>query len=299
MHLDDFRTQLNYFSRTYGFVDRNSFLESLETGQSRPGMVFTFDDGFVDHYDQVLPVLKEMGLWGIFYIPTGVYGQERKLLDVHRTHLLLGTQPAQRLLGDLQERIRGDMLADAEIEAFRTRTYVHQHNDEATAAVKRILNYYLAPEHRRQILAELMESYFPEGEDDIARRFYMSPEQIGRLQEAGMIVGNHTVSHPVMSRLAVDEQAREIDEAFALLDRFTGGLNVRTFCYPYGGAHSFTAETVQLLLDRGCRFSFDFDPRDITGDDLRERKQALPRYDCNQFPYGQASQGTQRPTGKA
>lgn len=291
LHLDDFRAQLAWLDRTYGFVKRDAFLEALRDGRPVPGMVMTFDDGFADHFHYALPVLQEMGLWGIFYVPTGVYGDEPALLDVHRIHMLLGVAAPDVLLAELRALLTDDMLADEGVEAFRTRTYVHQNNDAATAEIKRILNYYVAPAHRRAILTELTARRFPEGEEALARRFYMSPDEIGRLQEAGMIVGNHSVSHPVMSRLTVEEQTREIDDSFAVLDAFTGGLTVRTFCYPYGGAHSYTDDTVRLLSERGCLFSFDFDPRDVEEDDLRRRPQALPRYDCNQFPHGTSTVG--------
>ena len=38
-------------------------------------------------------------------------------------------------------------------------------------------------------------------------------------------------------------------------------------------------------------FSFNVEPRDISLDDLKNRKQALPRYDCNQFLYGKSING--------
>ena len=52
------------------------------------------------------------------------------------------------------------------------------------------------------------------------------------------------------------------------------GKKVTTFCYPYGGKHAFTADTVSLLEDAGTLFSFDVNPRDITAADLREGRQA-------------------------
>jgi peptidoglycan/xylan/chitin deacetylase (PgdA/CDA1 family) len=35
-----------------------------------PGFLLTFDDGTSDHHEIVLPLLKEMGLHGIFFVPT-------------------------------------------------------------------------------------------------------------------------------------------------------------------------------------------------------------------------------------
>jgi hypothetical protein len=81
---------------------------------------------------------------------------------------------------------------------------------------------------------------------------------------------------------------------FSFLERVLG-LTVMTFCYPFVGKHALTADTVSLLEDAGALCSFDVNPRDITAVDLREGRQALPRYDCNMFPYGRASLGPARP----
>ena len=108
-----------------------------------------------------------------------------------------------------------------------------------------------------------------------------------------MIVGSHSVSHPVLSKLSPAEQQIEIEESLSFLEEVTGGLTVRTFCYPYGGFHSFTDHTEALLDRAGCLFTFNVESRDITSDDIKERPQALPRYDCNQFPFGTAHLGTQ------
>ena len=69
-----------------------------------------------------------------------------------------------------------------------------------------------------------------------------------------------------------------------MLDKISQ-TTIRSFAYPYGGFHSFNADTEQLLNKHKCRFAFNVESRDINLDDLR-RKQALPRYDCNNFPHG-------------
>jgi len=101
------------------------------------------------------------------------------------------------------------------------------------------------------------------------------------MHENGMIIGSHTVNHPCMSKLAPDDQEREIHESFALIERTLGPLALKTFCYPYGGSHSFTPATERLLQNAGCHFSFSVEYRDIVAEDLLHRRQALPRYDCN------------------
>lgn len=282
--LDSFKKQLSYFAGQYGCCSKADFLRAFETGVPATGVVLTFDDGFRDHYQYVLPCLREAQLWGIFYIPTRPY-HTAKLLDVHRVHVLLGKHGGKAIYDALRDIVIEDMLSHAHIREFRTLTYNNQNNDYYTNLVKRILNYYISYEFREKVLDELMREFVPD-EQGLAAKFYMRPEEIRQMQDAGMVVGSHTVNHPVMSKLPRHRQEMEITESFSFLDQVTNGLTLRTFCHPYGGFHSFTEETEMLLHDHGCLFSVNVEPRDVDSVDLNKRVQALPRYDCNQFPFG-------------
>jgi len=285
-HLDlvDFKKQLSYLEEQYGFLSKSDFLHSLETCTPKPGIVLTFDDGFRDHYKYVLPCLLERGLWGIFYIPTSFY-QKGKLLDVHQIHLLIGMHGGEVVFNALKSLVSENMLSHGNVEEFRKLTYRDQKNDDYTNLVKRTLNYYISYDHREFVIYELMRRLLHE-DGSLVNNFYMSPMEIRQLQEKGMIVGSHTVNHPVMSKLSKDDQEKEIIQSFNFLEDITGGLSLKTFCYPYGGFYSFTKETEMLLEERGCLFSFNVEPKNIDEYDLRNRRQALPRYDCNQFPFG-------------
>lgn len=294
--LENFRRQLDYFERAFGFVEREVFLASIDAGRPLAGgVVLTFDDGISNHYEHVFPELQRRGLWGTFYVPTGMYASGR-VLGVHRIHLLLGCYGSTEIFRALQGLISPHMLSHEHVEEFRSLTYRTQTNDELTTLVKRTLNYFVSYEYRDAVLDALMARFFG-NERRIVTTLYLAPERLRAMQDAGMIIGSHSVTHPVFSKLAEDEQRRELAESFAFLEEATGGLTVRTFCYPYGGDYSFTATTERLLDELGCRFAFNVAPRDITAEDLAGRPQALPRYDCNQFPHGLASFGDVHPDG--
>ena len=285
LHVDDFEQQLDYFAREYGFVSQADFLACFASGIAPGGVVLTFDDGLKDHHEYVLPRLLERGLWGLFYVPTGVYA-EGALLDVHRVHLLLGRNGGAVVFAALQEIVTDDMLTHGHVREFRTETYKRQQNDEYVSLVKKTLNFYIGYQHRPAVMAALVRRLLPD-EAEQAAAYYMTPAELRAMQAAGMLLGSHTVTHPVLSKLAAADQEREIRELFAFLEGATGGLPVRTFCYPYGGYHTFTPDTERLLAEHGCRFAFNVEPKDVDAEFLTGRPQALPRYDCNQFPYGQ------------
>lgn len=285
LHIDDFKKQLDYLEKEFGLVSLEHFLKSFEGGALPKGAVLTFDDGLSCHYNHVFPVLMERGLWGIFYVPTLPY-TKGKILDVHRTHLLLGRNSGKNVYDYLMSIIDTSFLDKTKIEEFSTLTYTSQQNDGDVLMVKRLLNYFISYEYREQIVDELMQHFVP-NEEELIASFYMNPSQIKEMHDSGMIIGSHTVSHPVMSRLHYDAQAMQISESFKYLENIVGDFHHKTFCYPYGGFHSFTDSTERLLSDNGCLYSFNVENRDIGFEDLINRPQALPRYDCNHFKYGQ------------
>jgi hypothetical protein len=197
------------------------------------------------------------------------------------------------MLAALQERISPDMLVNEHRKEFSENTYADQDNDSATGEFKRILNYFLSPDARQTALDSLMTNYCDEAA--LFEALYMKPVEIRLLAEKGMIVGSHSVSHPVFSALSPEAQEREITESFDFLEDASGGLGLRTFCYPYGHSHTYDADTVRLLEKSGCRLAFTAEHRDVTSDDMASAPLELPRHDCNTFPHGRASYGARRP----
>jgi peptidoglycan/xylan/chitin deacetylase (PgdA/CDA1 family) len=288
LDVDDFRRQLDYFETNYQLLDREAFLDTVRGDRSPrdDNLVLTFDDGLAGHHDHVLPELMDRGLWGLFYVPAGPYLDDI-VLDVHRTHALLGAHGGAAVSESLTDIVTEAMLSEDHREQFESVVYEKQDNQTAVERAKRILNYYIDDEARPDVLDALEERLF----DDPLRpeEIYLSEAEITDLVEAGMHVGSHTVTHTVMSKLSPDDQRRELSESFGFLSDLLGELPIRSYCHPYGGAHSYTDETISLLEDAGCLFSFDVDSRPITASVLRNERHRLPRYDCNEFRYGDAT----------
>ena len=286
LHIDNFRRQLDYFQGEYDFLTQQAFSQALQGGDMvQDAIVLTFDDGLRDHLGFVLPELLARGLWGIFYIPVGQH-LDSKLLDVHRIHLLLGRFGGKDVLSHLERCIDPTMLLESRSTELEKLTYPNQSNDQSTLAVKRLLNYHIDSSCRSGLLDRLVAALgFKE---PTVSEFYMEPDEIVEMQSAGMWIGAHSVSHSVLSKLSLDEQAYEIDESLRLLESWTNGLTVRTFGYPYGRRYTFTNQTKHLVDRAQCHFTFAVESRDIDAVDL-VKPHSLPRYDCNEFPFGKAS----------
>lgn len=285
LRLDDFRAQLDWIGREVGFVSRAQFLEALDSGRPCQGAILTFDDGLLDHFSYVYPELVQRGLWGIFYIATGAY-ETRRLFDFHRIHVLLGVAGGVAAMSALNELVTDEMLPDMGVEEFKNKTYSGFQDDTATTLFKRSMNYFINYKYLGYLLDALEKKL---GIQELSfDDFYMSETQIADMHGHGMVIGAHTVSHPVLSKLPIQQQRHEIERSISFLSGVIED-DVETFAYPYGGFHTFSGETEKLLSAAGISYTLNVEPRDILVADLTGRRQALPRYDCNLFPHGTAS----------
>lgn len=288
LSLDHFKKQLDWFGKQYTFITQQEFLSCFNGAPvPRNSIVLTFDDGLLDHFEFVLPELLSRGLWGIFYIPSGPF-ETKRILDVHRIHLLLGKFGGSHMLGVLKKHVTEDMLTHEGVEAYRLLTYPRQTDAEFSTLFKRMMNYFISYEFRSPVLDKLMIELFDDSET-LFSQVYMHETQLKTLRDSGMLIGSHSVSHPIMARLSAQSQREEIQRSFEFLENAAGPSRPRTFCYPYGGSHTFTRDTEAILRELGSLFSFDVRPADIEQEDVLNRPQALPRFDCNIFPYGKAS----------
>lgn len=285
----DFRNQLDAVESVYDVLDRERFTAVVRGEEAPPedGLVLTFDDGLVDHCEWVLPELRERGLSGVFFVSTGPL--DGVTLPVHRVHALLGSYPAERVAAELRT-VLDEQGVSAE-DSPSADTYGSSETGHSAAAsastVKRLLNFELPPETVPAVLHAL-EARLGAAPPNAAD-YYLSADDVRTLDDAGMLVGAHTVTHPVLSRLPEPTQRAEIGESFDRLEDVLGTLDVRLFAYPYGGPDTFTDETRAILADVGCDAAFTTVSGTFDATDLRTTPFTLDRQDCNEFPHGDAS----------
>jgi peptidoglycan/xylan/chitin deacetylase (PgdA/CDA1 family) len=287
LDIGNFRKQLDYFDKEYGFVTKDEWESFTLTGsmpEKSGKVVLTFDDAMRCHFDFVFQELCDRGLWGIFYAPMLPYAQS-KVLDVHRIHLLCGAFEGVPLYQACMSLVSEEMIVDSKRKEFRDETYVHQNNYEGINDFKRLLNYYISYQFRESIIDEICNRF--DFKIDTTN-FYITQDGLVQMNRAGMVIGSHSFTHPLMSKLNVEDQKKEIVDSFSLLGEI-GVINERTYCHPYGGFISFNSDTVKLLGESGVRYSFNVEPREINATDFVQSKQFLPRFDCNLFDFGKAS----------
>ena len=281
----DYSRQLDFLEKNYGLVRRDEFCNFLVGKAALPtDALLTFDDGLSDHTEFVFPELDRRDVAGLVYVSTCPY-LSKKLLNVHRIHYLLGLYGGRALRSRVEPAITPEMIIPDRKEKFEA-AYQTQINDDSTLWIKKTFNYFLKDNNCQRILEQLMADA-PVAEDLLCSRFYLAPDQIRKLQNNGMIIGTHPITHRVMSTLDHADKEHEIKSSFEYLEKITGGLTQRTYCHPTGRRNTFNDDTIEIVTQLKCGFSFSLDSRDITAADWNDKCHALPRFDCNEFAHGQ------------
>ncbi len=114
-----------------------------------------------------------------------------------------------------------------------------------------------------------------------ARQLYVDADAIRAMATGGMSFGYHTRTHRMLARIPVEEQRLELQGGVRWITSLTGQGSV-SFCYPWGGPGTYTADTVRLLDEAGYSVAFNTERRaaDVAVDGRFE----LPRYDTRDLP---------------
>ncbi|MDC6166102.1 polysaccharide deacetylase family protein [Paucibacter sp. XJ19-41] len=179
-------------------------------------LAITFDDGYADNEQVALPILQRHGLCATFFVATGFLDGGRMWND----SLIETVRRSSRTRVDLQ----GLDLPLPPSLALDSTAQRRQAIDGLIGAIK-----YLPVEQRQRLCEELAERAAVRLPDDLM----MSSDQVVALRRAGMQVGAHTVSHPILARLDAESMRAEIAASKMQLEHLLGEP-VDLFAYPNG-----------------------------------------------------------------
>ncbi len=225
----------------YGTLTVSGMVGALQRGE-RPAdkLVLTFDDGYRDNLDRLLPILQRHEATATIYVQTGpMHGT---LNWLHHYFWVLHKEGPHKLAELIAGHLQGAGLK-TDLSALPTDPVAAEYQ------LKRVLKYELAAADRDRILDIAFRAI---GGDDasLARSVYLGPEECRALDRAGVEVGAHTVNHLVLSSLDAAEQRREIEGSLRDLQAWLGHA-VPTFAYPYGRTWDYNPATLQILGELG------------------------------------------------
>lgn len=284
-----FAEQLEFLLRHYAPVSMAQVMDALDGTVELPrrSVLLTFDDGYVDHYATVFPLLTAKGVPGAFFPPVEAV-RDRKALGVNKIHFLLATVPqTASLVADILDFVRreGERFGLLPGPEYQARVMKPGRYDPAeTVFVKRMLQRELPEQARGELLGDLFARHFDISEEAFAQELYMTPEQLAHLIRAGMHVGSHGSSHRWLTTLEPAEQASEIDASLEFLRSLGADTDRWSMCYPYGAVDD---SLVQAMRSRGCTLGLTTRSGVAVLDEAG--RYHLPRLDTNDLPKDRAA----------
>ena len=271
--VDQFNRQLDYFQKEHGFLSPEEFRNNFEKKIDSNKVILTFDDGLLDHYKYVFPILKERGLKGLFFVPSSIF-QNNSILNVHKIHYLLSKFNSKKIYEDtllLIKDLKIKLKHDSESEAYK-----YSVHEQFELKVKRLFNYNLNHKDSNQITDDLFKKY--NISKDVSKQIYLNKNQLTEMFDDGQIVGSHTITHQILSTLDKKNQIHEIEESFIALSDFYSS-NFKIISYPFGYKFTYDKNTLEILENQKVNYGFIFD-----NEESQEFKShEISREDCNKF----------------
>lgn len=284
-----FGQQLDWLQQHYHLIRPDEFEAAIAGLASLPAnaALLTFDDGLVDHGEVVTAELTRRGLSAYVFIAGDAARSPQRVLRVHKTHFLLARLGAE-VLGRIVAR-RGPSDVPAALAARLLGEDLWEHPNER--AIKNLLNFSLPADAAEPLLDGLFAEHIG-NEAEFARQLYLDEARVSAMARQGIAFGYHTQSHRMLSRLTGDEQRRELADGIDWIRGLTGQRAV-PFCYPWGGAGTYTADTVSLVESLGYSMAFNTVRRRATLG--RDSRFELPRVDARDLPPYSAGEPVAQP----
>jgi peptidoglycan/xylan/chitin deacetylase (PgdA/CDA1 family) len=262
-----FAEQLEVIRKHYFPMRLESLVDALREGRvPRRAVIVTFDDGYADNLYSAKPLLERYDIPATVFVTAGHVGHPCEFWWDELDRLLLqpGTLPPRLELsldGCAWQWELGEAATYRTADYQRDRTWHIERKDDPTPRHRLHRSLYqllhsLTDTDRQQLLRELRTWA---GAEPIGRPSHrtLSHHELVHLAEGGLIVvGAHTVTHPMLSALSVVEQRDEVRRSKAHLE---GILNrpVNSFAYPHG---SYTKETLAVVREAGFACASSTEP---------------------------------------
>ncbi|MEZ4870530.1 MAG: polysaccharide deacetylase family protein [Caldilineaceae bacterium] len=229
-----FAVQMQHLASHYQVVSMTDLLAAYQQGKALPprAVLLTFDDAYADFAGQAWPILQQYHLPVTLFVPTAFPDHPERLFWW------------DRLYAALQQTRQRDPLATP-IGSLPLATA-----PQRTQAYKRLRDYVKSLPHTtampwvEQCCQALGE---PEQYNDV-----LSWETLRQLAHAGVTLGAHTQTHPLMNRITPDAMYAEAVGSLRDLEEKIGDV-APVFAYPSGG---FNQAAVNVLDQAGFALAF-------------------------------------------
>jgi len=234
--LGEFENRISYICSKYKLLTLQELADRILMGEPllQDSMVLTFDDGYKDMYSNAYPILRKYGAPATVFLTTGHIGTgelfwwDKIGYVIYNSRLdRIQLNGVSHSLGTIEEKSKtlDILLAEA---------------DTGSEDQKKMLINNLATAGGVKI---------PDG---LGEELTLSWSEIRTMSNDGIDFGAHTVTHPILTRVSLEQAKSEIFQSKVEIENRLN-KQVTTFAYPRGMAGDFNTQTVALLKQAGFK----------------------------------------------
>jgi len=228
-----FRDHLKWISSVFTVIPLRTAVDQLNNGTlASRSLAITFDDGYSDNQSVALQLLNEQNFQATFFCTTAYIDGSAMWNDL--------VIEAVRLWPENQISI-----PELEIESLSTRTMT----DKASTVLIILDKLKYKDFDQRNDIANMLASQV----QGMPKQIMMSADQIKALHSAGMEIGGHTHSHPILANLTEDKATEQIITNKQILEKIVG-QPITLFAYPNGKPNKdYNASHVNMVREAGYK----------------------------------------------
>lgn len=224
---EEFAVQMRHVARRYRVLSLSELLDVRRGKAALPSrsLLLTFDDAYRDFAVNAWPILRDLGLPAVLFVPTAFPDHPEKAFWWDRLHAALSCTELEEYetpLGRISLRTSAERLG-----AFR----------RLRLCLKR------APHHEAMRAVERFVADL--GEVPLGKPV-LTWTELRRLADEGVTLAPHTRTHPLLNRIPLAEAEREIAGSHADLEREVGP-SPRVLAYPSGALSAPIASLTERL----------------------------------------------------
>lgn len=237
---EDFHRQMDYLAKWFQVVSLKEIVQWLDGRKTLPpfAALITFDDGYLDNYTTAYPILCEHKFPALIFLTTGHIGTDAPFhwdlaaycfQHTQKNHL---TFPNGRVEGWSNQK-QCEQVSKNWIESMKTLPH-----EERLRNVERL---------SAELSVSIPQGYF--------KKLMMSWDQVREMQKGGIEFGAHTMHHPILTRIPLDEVRQEVEGSKARIEAELGEA-VLGFAYPNGQLSDLNGPIERIVADSGIRAAF-------------------------------------------
>jgi peptidoglycan/xylan/chitin deacetylase (PgdA/CDA1 family) len=277
----EFRNQIKWFKKNFDIINFDDLTEILNKQKilGKKKLILTFDDGYKDHYEYVLPELKKNKLTGFFYPPSKVV-EHKTVLDVNKIHFILEKEEdKKKILNDINfllKKYSHKNIFDMKIDIGLLKS---RYDNFETTLIKKLLQILLPEKIRQKILNNLVEKYLNLSVKDFSKKLYINSKELVEMYKDGMHIGSHGEFHHRWGTLSKNKQLEDINNSINFFKKLNLDIKKLSVCYPHG---SYNKDTLKIINKVGFNFGLTTDVGIISNKNLKNNF-AFPRLNANDF----------------